>query len=75
MIDSGASISFMHESLARQHNFTTSLCHLDISLADGTIHPSQHSTRLVMQCSDSHFEIQSFQLITLGNYPLILGMD
>jgi transposase InsO family protein len=75
MIDSGASISFMHQSLAQQHHFTIAPHHLDVSLADGSIHRSEHATRLVMQSSESHFEVQAFQLITLGNYPIILGMD
>jgi hypothetical protein len=28
-----------------------------------------------MQISSNHFETQSFQLITLGNYSLILGIN
>ncbi|KAG0031641.1 hypothetical protein BGZ83_004528, partial [Gryganskiella cystojenkinii] len=42
---------------------------------NGSIHTSRHATRVVMQSSPDHFDLQTFQLITLGNYSLILGMD
>jgi Retroviral aspartyl protease len=75
MIDSGATISFMHQNLAKQFDLPLVQRQLPIALANGSIHNSHHSTRLVMQTSPTHFEVQSFQLITLGNYSLILGMD
>jgi RNase H-like domain found in reverse transcriptase/Reverse transcriptase (RNA-dependent DNA polymerase)/Integrase zinc binding domain/Chromo (CHRromatin Organisation MOdifier) domain/Retroviral aspartyl protease len=75
MIDSGATISFIHQNLAKQYNLPLAQQRLDVSLADGSLHTSQHATRLVMQTSPDHFELQSFQLISLGNYSLILGMD
>lgn len=75
MIDSGATISFIHQNLAKQYNLPLTQQRLDVSLADGSLHTSQHATRLVMQTSPDHFELQSFQLISLGNYSLILGMD
>jgi hypothetical protein len=75
MIDSGATISFIHQNLAKQYNLPLAQQRLDVSLADGSLHTSQHATRLVMQTSSDHFELQSFQLISLGNYSVILGMD
>ena len=75
MIDSGASISFIHKDLALQHQFSTACQPLSISLADGTVHNSNFATRLVLQSTPTHFETHSFQLISLGNYPVILGMD
>jgi hypothetical protein len=75
MIDSGASISFIHQNLALQHQFTTTNQTLNISLADGSIHKSTSATRLVLQSTNTHFETHPFQLIPLGNYPVILGMD
>ena len=75
MIDSGATISFMHQNLARHYDLPLAPQRLNISLANGSIHTSHHATRLVMQSSHDHFELQTFQLITLGNYPVILGMD
>jgi len=65
----------MHENFACQHNFPTTYRRLNVSLADGTVHRSQLTTNLVMKISNVHFEVLRFQLITLGNYPLILGMD
>jgi hypothetical protein len=44
MIDSGASISFIHQNLALQHQFTTTNQSLNISLADGSIHKSTSAT-------------------------------
>lgn len=75
MIDSGASISFIRQDLAQLHEFPTSHKPLDIALADGAIHTTKSATRLVLQTSPIHFEVQTFQLIPLGNYPIILGMD
>lgn len=75
MIDSGATISFIHENLAKNHDLLLVQRPLPIALANGSIHTSQHATRVVMQTSPDHFEVQTFQLITLGNYSLILGMD
>ena len=75
MIDSGASISFIHKDLALQHQFSTARQPLSISLADGTVHNSNFATCLVLQSTPTHFETHSFQLISLGNYPVILGMD
>jgi len=75
MIDSGATISFIHENLAKNHNLLLVQRPLPIALANGSIHTSQHATQVVMQSSPDHFEVQTFQLITLGNYSLILGMD
>lgn len=75
MIDSGATISFIHQNLAQQYHLPLAQQRLNVSLADGSLHTSQHATRLVMQTSPDHFELQSFQLISLGNYSLILGMD
>jgi hypothetical protein len=75
MIDSGATISFIHQNFAKQFDLPLVQRQLPIALANGSIHNSHHATRLVMQTSRNHFETQSFQLITLGNYSLILGMD
>lgn len=75
MIDSGATISFIHQNLAKQYDLPLAQHRLAISLADGSVQTSQHATRLVMQSSPDHFELQSFQLIALGNYSMILGMD
>jgi hypothetical protein len=75
MIDSGATISFIHQNLAKQYNLPLVQRPLPIALANGSIHTSHHATRVVMQSSPTHFEVQTFQLITLGNYSLILGMD
>jgi RNase H-like domain found in reverse transcriptase/Reverse transcriptase (RNA-dependent DNA polymerase)/Integrase zinc binding domain/Chromo (CHRromatin Organisation MOdifier) domain/Retroviral aspartyl protease/Integrase core domain len=75
MIDSGASISFIHQNLAQLHDLPLAQQRLNISLANGSIHTSQHATRIVMQSTPDHFELHSFQLITLGNYSVILGMD
>jgi hypothetical protein len=75
MIDSGATISFIHQNLAKQYDIPIVQRPLPIALANGAIHTSQHATRMVMQSSPEHFEVQTFQLITLGNYSLILGMD
>jgi transposase InsO family protein len=65
----------MHQNLAKTHNLPLVQQQLDVALANGSIHTSRHATRLVMQTSPDHFEVQTFQLITLGNYSLILGMD
>lgn len=75
MVDSGATISFMHQSLAQKHDLPLVPQRLSISLANGSTHTSENATRIVLQSSPDHFEVQSFQLITLGSYPLILGMD
>lgn len=75
MIDSGATISFIHENLAKNHDLLLVKRPLPIALANGSIHTSHHATQVVMQTSSDHFEVQTFQLITLGNYSLILGMD
>jgi hypothetical protein len=75
MIDSGATISFIHQNLAKQFDLPLVQRLLPIALANGSIHTSHHATRLVMQSSPDHFDVQTFQLITLGNYSLILGMD
>lgn len=75
MIDSGATISFMHQNLAKAHDLPLVPQRLNISLANGATHISENATRVILQTSSQHFEVQSFQLITLGNYPLILGMD
>lgn len=75
MIDSGATISFIHQNLAQQHDLLLVQRPLPIALANGSIHTSRHATQAVMQTSPDHFEVQTFQLITLGNYSLILGMD
>ena len=65
MIDSGATISFIHQNLAKQYDLPLVQHQLPIALANGSIHTSHHATRLVMQSSPDHFELQSFQLITL----------
>lgn len=75
MIDSGASISFIRQDLAQQHGFPTLSRNIDIALADGSVHTTKSSTCLVLQTGPNHFETQNFQLIPLGNYPIILGMD
>jgi hypothetical protein len=75
MIDSGATISFIHQNLAKVHQLPIVDQRLNVALANGSIHTSHHATRLVMQSSPEHFEVHSFQLITLGNYSVILGMD
>ncbi len=75
MIDSGATISFMHQNLAQQYDLPVAKQSLQISLANGSTHVSQTATTLVMQSSPEHFSTQTFQLITLGNYSIILGMD
>ena len=62
----------MHQKLAKQLDLPLVPRELPIALANGSIHNSHHATRLVMQTSQNHFEAQSFQLITLGNYSLIL---
>jgi hypothetical protein len=75
MIDSGATISFIHQNLAKQYDLPLVQRPLPIALANGSIHTSLQATRIVMQSSPDHFDVQTFQLITLGNYSLILGMD
>jgi hypothetical protein len=51
MIDSGATISFIHQNLAKQYDLPLAQHRLAISLADGSVQNSQHATRLVMQSS------------------------
>jgi len=75
MIDSGATISFIHQNLAQQHNLPLAQHSLQISLANGSTHTSHHATTLVMQSHSQHFSTHTFQLIALGNYAIILGMD
>ena len=75
MIDSGATISFIHQNLAQQYNLPLAQHLLRISLANGSTHLSQHATTLVIQSHSQHFSTHTFQLIILGNYAVILGMD
>src|SRR5690349_8645842 len=62
-------VSYQSETLTlAQHS-------LQISLANGSTHTSHYATTLVMQSHSQHFSTHTFQLIALGNYAIILGMD
>ncbi|SAL94853.1 hypothetical protein [Absidia glauca] len=76
LIDSGASGSFVDSTFARANNLHSFLSPVDVSLANGTVISSTHAIRSFMRItSTNHQEVIEMQRLTLGSYPIILGLS
>jgi hypothetical protein len=79
LLDSGSSSSLIDIDFAQQHHIPiqrkdqpTSLEGIDgLAVASGTI---THETALIQMDIDDHAEMIQFDVVTLGHYPIVLGI-
>ena len=80
MLDSGASGSFVNESFVDRHKISTKKKSIpnEVQLIDGSLissGPIKQETLPIRVSIGHHSETMSFDIVNLGKYPLLLGID